>query len=120
MNTAQELTTRYGDLRIDRQDIRDQPALSLDMRSLTSDHPIDGDDRMMPPGTFTLSLFAAEEGDVPVGEIRLILKGVEVSLVGHLTGRTGVVEVTPEHLTAAASDDGYRGTLVGWITGAES
>ena len=115
------ISTRYGDLKIDRQDIRDRPALSLDMRSLTNEGPPETpDDKMLPAGTFTLSLFAAEEGDVPVGEIRLMLNGVEVSLVGHLTGREGIVEVTPEHLTAAAADAGYRGTLVAWITGGES
>ena len=114
------LSTKYGDLKIDRQDIRDKQALSLDMRGLSSSSAPPREDKLLAAGTFSLSLFAADDGEHPVGEIRLIVKGVEVSLVGHLTGRSGVLEVTPDHLSASMGDDGYRGTLLGWIRGGEA
>jgi len=38
-----------------------------------------------------------------------------VRIVGHLTGRPDVVEVTPDHIAPMLSDDGYRLTVLSWL-----
>lgn len=106
---------RYGHIPGDRVDISGVPSASVDLRAETGGQTPD-ETKLVPPGTFTLSVFGAVGDYRPVGEIRLMVRGVEVRLVGALTGRPDVLEVTPDHLAACFRDpDGYRRQLVQWL-----
>jgi len=109
--------TLYGDIPIGRADVREQECASVDLRRVTGGVPTLDESKVCPPGTFTLSLFGVVPGEMPVGEVRLLIDGAEVALVGHLTGRPNVTEITPDHLTAC-NEDGYRRALLGFIKGA--
>ena len=111
--------TRYGQVPIGRVDIRGQRCISIDMRGQTGHCADTGacgydETKIVEPGTFTLSVFAPAEGELPVGEIRLIHDGVEVSMVGAITDRD-VLEITPDHIAAASADDNYRKTMLIWM-----
>lgn len=108
------MNKKYGEINITRTDIRSKKAWSLDMRDVTGGTGID-DSQLCSAGTFLLSVCAFEDWEVPIGEIRIIFRGVEVSIVGHPTGRQGVIELTPEHLSGAMQDTSYRASLVAWI-----
>ena len=118
MNARQ---TSYGTFPIGRDDIRERPCCTIDLRRETGgwewrDH--NGEDIDHPAGhPFQLSVFATGDG-VPVAEVLMIYDGQEVSIVGHPTGRPGVMEVTPDHLRGAMGDAQYRATLVAYIGGA--
>lgn len=107
------MKTNYGDIDLTREDISKQRSWSLDLRELSGPTQVD-ESRLCEPGTFRLSVCGFNEDEIPIGEIRILFKGMEVSVVGHPTGRIGVVEVTPEHLVAAM-DASYRATLMAWI-----
>tara|TARA_Y100000034_G_scaffold116391_1_gene154649 strand:+ start:482 stop:823 length:342 start_codon:yes stop_codon:yes gene_type:complete len=108
--------TRYGDIPPDRVDIRGIPSLSVDLRRETgADRSISDETRVMPPGVFTLSVFGVVGSEVPIGEIRCMVKGIEVSIVGHLTGRPDVLEVTPDHIVAMLGDNEYRLSIISWL-----
>ena len=103
-------------IEIDRRDIRGVSALSIDLRSMTSTGVEFPDEtQLCDPGVFVLSVFWSGDGTPPVGEIRIMQDGIEVSVVGHLTDREGVVEVTPDHLSACRDDNSYRQSVLGWI-----
>lgn len=110
------MATQYGEIDLTRSDIRERPAWSLDLRDLSG-----GDNRdethVCEAGTFTLSVVAHTADEIPIGEIRIVWEGIEVSVVGHPTGRAGVVEVTPEHLQAARDQGTYRAQLLAWMGG---
>ena len=105
---------KYGQIDITRSDIRKKKAWSLDMRDVTGGDNFD-ESKLCDAGTFLLSVCAFEDWEVPIGEIRIIFRGVEVSVVGHPTDREGVIEITPEHLSAALRDGAYRTSLISWI-----
>ncbi len=111
--------SRYGPIPIGRVDITTDRCLSIDLRSLTD--PTSGrytEDltRIVPPGTFTLSVFDnSNNNEWQVGEILMVHEGVEVSMVGALTNRRNVVEITPDHVTAASLDDNYLSKLLLWV-----
>ncbi len=107
--------SKYGPIPIGRVDITDMPCLSLDLRAIT-DPENDYEDmtRIVQPGTFTLSVFDPMN-EWAVGEIILIHEGVEIRMVGALTNRHGVTEITPDHVTAAKLDDNYLEKLLLWI-----
>lgn len=116
--------TDYGTFPIGREDIRGKACCTIDLRRETGgwawrDHQ--GSDVEHPAGhPFQLSVFSLPDGDgmLPVAEVLVVLNDSPVSLVGHPTGRPGVVELTPDHLRAALGDDGYRQILLGYVGGA--
>ena len=99
-----------------RFDISSLRALSLDLRRLTGSGLPD-ESGICEPGTFGLSVhgIADPETGLYVGEIVCILGGKEVRIVGALTGRHGVIEVTPDHIEASLRDDEYRKQIAGWL-----
>jgi hypothetical protein len=109
--------TPYGDIPIGRHDIRKQRCVSIDLRRQTGLSDYTDETRIVEPGMFTLSVFAPNDDELPVGEIRMIRCGTEVSLVGALTGRLGITEVTPDHIATAGSDPDYRKALLSWMEG---
>ncbi len=111
------MKTQYGDIDLTRLDIRDRRSWSLDFRDL-SGATIEDASRVCPAGDFTLSVLATSPDEIPIGEIRILYDGVEVSIVGHPTHRPNVVEITPDHLASAWSDPEYRRTLIAWVVGA--
>tara|TARA_R110002020_G_scaffold27266_17_gene87981 strand:+ start:897 stop:1235 length:339 start_codon:yes stop_codon:yes gene_type:complete len=107
------MMTNYGDIDLTREDISKKRSWSLDLRDLSGPCQLD-ESKLCEAGTFRLSVCGFGDGEIPIGEIRILFKGMEVSVVGHPTGRVGVVEITPEHLVAAV-DSTYRATLMAWI-----
>lgn len=103
------------DVSLDRMDIRNMPALSIDLRAETGATGVRDESCVMPPGMFTLSVFKPTPGEYPVGEVRIWFEGREVRVVGHLTGRPGVAEVTPDHLAACIKDPTYRSSIRQWL-----
>ena len=114
------METRYGEIDITRGDVRTRECWSLDMRQSTAQGPWTEPDRseLCSAGTFTLSVCAFSDGEIPIGEIRILWRNIEVSVVGHPTGREDVIEVTPEHLQAAMGNAEYRQTLISWMEAA--
>jgi hypothetical protein len=104
----------YGEIDPTRRDIRGQKCLSIDLRRLTGygatlpdetqeydvDHP------------FTLTVWGSEDN---VAEVRMYVGTQEVRLVGQLTGRPNLREVTPGHLAAMVQDPAYSATLRAWV-----
>lgn len=87
-----------GDVTWDRVDIRRTPALSVDLRTVTGG-PLGLDSvSMTPPGVFLLSVCKPLGQEPPIGEILIWAQGRTVHVVGALTGRPGLVEVTPDQL----------------------
>jgi len=112
------MNTEYlnSGLDLTRVDIRSRESWTLDLRGeFGGDNP--DESTVQPAGTFTLSVCACEPTEVPIGEILIVHEGVNVSIVGHPTGRPGVVEITPEHLLAARKDSDYHRVLVAWLKG---
>lgn len=110
------LECRKGEVPIDRLDIRRVPALSVDLRREFG-MDVDDESGVMPPGSFVLSVCGPVPDADPIGEIRIVMAGREVSIVGALTGRTGVVEVTPDHVSATQWDGAYADTLRSYMEG---
>ena len=81
-------TTNYGDIDLSRVDISKRKCWSLDFRDVSGAATVD-ESRLCEPGTFRLSVCGFEDDEIPIGEIRIIWRGVEVSVVGHPTGRLG-------------------------------
>lgn len=116
MDTKQ---TDYGTFPIGRDDIRGQQCCTIDLRRETGgwdwrDH-VGADIQHEPGHPFALSVFAAHDGGVAVAEVLIIFKDQPVSLVGQATGRPGIIEITPDHLRGAVSDNEYRQVLLGYI-----
>lgn len=112
--------SKYGVVNPARVDVRGRECETLDLRVITGGDPASLDEtRTWGPGEhpFVLSVFGpAHPGAVPVAEVLCMIGGVEVSIVGHLTGRPGVREITPDLVAAARQDpDGYRRQLAGWL-----
>lgn len=112
-----KMRTAYGAIDLTRMDIRDRAGWSLDLRDLFGGDNPDAS-AIKPAGTFVLSVLACGPDEVPIGEILILHRDVEVSIVGHPTGRPGVIEITPEHLLSAHGDASYRGSLIAWIESA--
>lgn len=103
---------------LDRVDVRKRKCLSVDLRAQTGDPSMPEDAScLVDAGVFSLSVFAVQPGEYPVGEIRIWYPpaGREVRLVGHLTGRLGVTELTPDHVVKAENDAEYRKVLEEWL-----
>ena len=108
----------YGceDVIIDRKDIREVSCLSIDLRAETGAGLVTDETRIVPPGTFTLSVCGSPEGEPPIGEIRIWFEGGELSIVGHLTERLGIRELTPDHLRSML-DRTYQAQILRWLRG---
>lgn len=106
----------YGAVDWTRGDISRIPALSIDLRAETgaprSVAPRD-ETHLAPAGAFGLAVCGGSSP--PIGEIRIWFGGREIRIVGALTGRPGLLEVTPDHLATAMRDDGYRGQMLAWL-----
>ncbi len=111
------IASRYGNLNVVRTPVTSQRVWSVDMRGLTtaSDQPNDST-QVVPPGTFDLALTAGDGGDnLPIAEILIRWRGIDVSIVAQLTDREQAIEVLPEHLHAAQTDPVYRRQLEEWL-----
>lgn len=102
-------------------DVRGQECVSWDLRAMTGAQDAPDESCTYAPGThpFTRSVHAAA-GFPLTAEIRFMLPtqgGLkEIRLVGALTGRSGVVEVTPDHLSAALKDPTtYLAQMQHWL-----
>lgn len=102
-------------------DVAQAECTSWDLRAITGAQGVPDESCTYAPGThpFTRSVHAPA-GFTPTAEIRFMMPHAsglrEVRLVGALTGREGVVEVTPSHLSAAMADpDGYLQTMRQWL-----
>ncbi len=111
------IASRYGNLNVVRTEVTSQRVWSVDMRGLTttSDQPNDAT-QVVPPGTFDLALTTGDGGDnLPIAEILIRWRGIDVSIVAQLTDREQAIEVLPEHLHAAQTDPVYRRQLEEWL-----
>ena len=90
--------TNYGDIDLSRKDVTKAKCWSLDLRDVSGGEATD-ESKLCKAGTFRLSVCGFVAGEIPIGEIRIVWRGIEVSVVGHPTGRVGVIEITPEHLS---------------------
>lgn len=116
MNEVTIQGTRYGSLPAGPGEpvAPDVYALSLDLRGRTGDNPQD-ETGWLHPGTVRRTVFPTAPGMLPVGEVRILVRGQEVRIVGELTGRPGVQEITPDHLRACLTDTAYRATIQQWL-----
>ena len=109
----------YGgeDVNLSRIDVRTMECLSVDLRATSGMRGAPDESCLLPAGTFTLSVVGQLAGDHPIGEIRFYYgpMGKEIRLVGHLTGRPGITEMTSDHILAMMQDDAYRGTMLEWL-----
>jgi len=106
-----------------RRDVSKEPCWSIDLRGLFGMFNlvyIPDETRLCAPGDFREAVFSDDQDEIPIGEIRIIIDGVEMSVVGHLTERPDVVEMTTAHLAAARKDDNYRQVLTHWLMGERS
>lgn len=99
-----------------RYDISKLRCLSLDLRPLTGGAQTD-ESGISEPGTFKLSVHGVPDPatGLYVGEIVCVLNGRDIRIVGALTGRPGIIEVTPDHVEAAFRDDAYRRQVQAWL-----
>jgi hypothetical protein len=106
----------YGRVPIEnRVDIVGRKCVSLDLRATTGGHTVEQDAWIIPPHPFRVSVFGETPDEPPTAEVRFMIGDREYALVGALTGREGVNEVTPEHLlTAAIADEEYAAQLRAW------
>ena len=114
--TFEKLLTMYGEVPLDRIDIRGQQCLSLDFRAQTGGNCTDETKVIAPPHRFTVSVFGRTgEYDMYTGEVRFILHGREFALVGDLTGREGIMEVTPAHVRGMVEDPNFVAQMRQWV-----
>lgn len=107
---------RFGKFDPTRYDISGLHCLSVDVRAVMGG-PREDRTTVISPGVFSLSVHGVPDSDTGcyVGEIVCCLNGREVRIVGALTGRPGVVEVTPDHVTHAIGDSAYSTKLAEWL-----
>ena len=113
-------STRHGDLTTMRVDLTERQSWSHDLRAMTGDNDHPDESRMLEPGEVTLSVAGVQPGKLPVGEVRIMVDNHEVRIVGALTGREGVTEVTPEHIAGCETDEAFRLSILGYVTGEAS
>lgn len=107
----------YGSIPWGSDDITHRPALVLDFTAETGApaHRAPAPPTIAPAGTFTRSCWSTPPDDYPVAEVIIWYKGGPLSIVGALTGRPGVREMTSEMLKAAIDSASYRGQIVSWL-----
>ncbi len=111
--------TAYGSFPIGRDDIRGRNCCTIDLRQQTGGwawrtHVAEDVTHEGGNHPFQLSVFAVG-ADLPVAEVLIVHRGQSVSIVGHATGRIGVIEITPDHLRACMDDAGYRAILLAYL-----
>lgn len=112
--------TRYGSIPVsdEIEDISTRWTWSLDLRRQTGGPgalALPDESAWAAPGTFTVPVFPTLPGHEPVGELRMILNGQDVRVVGERTQRAGVVEVTAEEIQAMLKNPGYAATMRAWL-----
>lgn len=113
--------TPYGSIPVSAQpeDVSNVWTWSLDMRRESggpawANEPDAG--AWAQPGVFTRAVFPTLPGHIPVGEVRIVIGGQEVRLVGARTEREDVVEVTAEEVRAMRKSPEYARTMRAWLT----
>lgn len=108
--------TPYGSLPVAAapDDVSGRWTYSVDLRRETGRPDLPDESGWQPPGTCTVAVFPTLPGHHPVGEVRLILDGQEVRLVGQRTGR-GLVEVTTEEVRAMRRSPEYAAQMRRWL-----
>jgi hypothetical protein len=96
----------------DRIDISNVQCLSIDFRLETGGSAPDASCAYSPPHPFRYAIFVVAADYT--AEIRFMIGAKEFALVGAFTGRAGVNELTPEHLSAAIADEKYAAVLREW------
>ena len=91
-------------------DVSNKWTVSVDCRGIGPDETT-----LLEPGTVRTAVVKPGAGEIPIGEIRMMLLGCEVRIVGADTGRDGVVELTPDMVTAARRSLDYQRSLLDWF-----
>lgn len=115
---VERVTKRYGQIPLTRVDVRGVDVLSVDLRAETGAFGTPNASGVVrAPHSFVLSVFAPTQGEPPVAEVLIWWQGRAVAVVGHLTGREGIREVTPDHLLAAIGEAPYADALRKFLAG---
>jgi hypothetical protein len=111
--------TPYGSLPVAStpEDVSRSWTFCVDLRSETGAPGTPDESRWAEPGSFTRAVFPTMPGFHPVGEVRLIILGEDVRLVGARTGREDVVEVTVEEVRAMRKTQDYAAAMRRWLQG---
>ncbi len=105
MGTAAAMI-RYGKVPAG-EDISGLAAVSIDLRAETGARVADAT-CVVAAGVFARSVFARTPGEPPTGEVRFMLAGHEIHLVGERTGREGITEMTLGDLAHMGDDEPYH------------
>ncbi len=117
MSTSAVQATPYGSLPVAAQaeDVSTAWTYALDLRRETGAPSAPDESRWAEPGTFSVAVFPTLAGHWPVGEVRLLIDGQDVRLVGARTAREDVVEVTVEEVRAMRKNPAYAETMRAWL-----
>lgn len=122
MNTAAAAVqaTPYGSIPVsaEPEDVSSVWTYSLDLRRETGGPAfanLPDESNWAQPGTFARPVLPTLPGHYTIGEIRLIIEGQEVRLVGVRTQREDVVEVTAEEVRAMRKDSAYAVQMRAWL-----
>jgi hypothetical protein len=117
MSQAEDPLKAYGHIPRDRIEVSKLAVMSVDLRAETGCPHVTQDESIVlePPHPFVLSVLGPTDGEHPIAEIRFWFSGREVVLVGQLTQRQAIFEVTPDILVAARDDEGYLTQLRNWL-----
>ncbi len=109
--------TPYGSVPYsnEKEDISGVWAWSMDFRSETGAPNQKDESGWVQPGTFSTPVFPTEPGFYPVGEIRLMLCGQEVRLVGARTSREDLVEVTADEVRIMRKHPNFASQMRAWL-----
>lgn len=118
--TTSVQSTPYGSIPVNvaPEDVSGLWTYALDMRRETGGPRFAGlpdESGWAQPGTFARPVFPTLVGHYPIGEVRLILDGQEVRLVGARTEREDVVEVTADEVRAMRKNAPYAETMRRWL-----
>ena len=119
MSSPDVQATPYGSLPVapTAEDVSTVWTFALDLRRETGAPSAPDESRWAEPGTFTRAVFPTLPGHWPIGEVRIMLFGEDVRLVGARTGREDVVEVTVEEVRAMRKNPAYAATMRAWLRG---
>lgn len=112
--------TPYGSIPVSAtpEDVSSVWTWSLDMRRETGGPAfamLPDESDWVQPGVLTRAVFPTLPGHIPVGEVRIVINGQEVRLVGARTEREDVVEVTAEEVRAMRKNPEYARTMRAWL-----
>lgn len=120
MTTPAIQATPYGSIPVSAaaEDVSSVWTWSLDMRRETGGPAfatLPDESAWVQPGVFTRAVYPTCPGHYPIGEVRIILNGQEVRLVGARTDRDDVTEVTAEEVRAMRKDPRYAAQMRTWL-----